>query len=143
MSHIFSKLIIEDNPTYVEELEKKYNIQLPPIFKAFVQTFKFGEFNATPKHDIIHQDDKIGYDGFNDSLEAAIEVYNSQGEFYTNPKLLPVIISGFYHQGICLSLNDNNPDQILLVKDHNDITLVANHILEFTSQLKEIHWDDF
>lgn len=142
MSHIFSTLILEDNPAYVEELEKKYNIELPPVFKAFVQTFKFGEFNPTPKHDVIHKDEKIGYDGFNTSLETAIEVYNSQGEFYTKPMLLPIIISGFYHQGICLSLN-NNPDQILLVKDHNDIVLIANHVLEFISQLKEIHWDDF
>lgn len=39
MSNIFSTLVLEQNPAYVDELEAKYNIQFPPIFKAFVQTF--------------------------------------------------------------------------------------------------------
>ncbi|GAA3522701.1 hypothetical protein GCM10022393_41670 [Aquimarina addita] len=142
MKNIFSTLVLEQDPSYVEKLEKKYDIELPPVFKAFVQTFKFGEFEPTSQHDVIHKDEKIGYDGFNTSLERSIEVYNSQGEFYTKPKLLPIIISGFYHQGICLDLK-KKPDQILLMKDHNDLVLVANNILEFISQLQEVHWNDF
>jgi hypothetical protein len=52
MSNIFSALALEQNPAYVDELEAKYNIQLPPIFKAFVQTFEFVKFNPTPQHKI-------------------------------------------------------------------------------------------
>ncbi len=42
MSNIFSTLALEQNPAYVDELEAKYNIKFPPIFKTFVQTFEFG-----------------------------------------------------------------------------------------------------
>ncbi len=141
MSHIFSALKLEDAPAYVEELEKKYGIELPPVFKAFVKTFKFGEFNPKPKHKIRHENSYIGYEYFNSSLEKAIQVYYDQGEIYTEPQLLPIIISGYYHQGICLGIGKDNADKILLVEDFDEFTFVAENILEFISGLKEIHWD--
>lgn len=141
--NIFSTLVLEQNPSYVEELEKKYNIQLPPIFKAFVQTFEFGKFEPTPKHKIMHSNEDIGYDGFGLNLEKDIKIYFNQGDTYTKPKVLPIITSGFYHYGICLGIDNNNADKIFLFEDPEEITLIANNILEFTSQLKEVHWDSF
>lgn len=139
--NIFSTLVLEQNPSYVEELEKKYNIELPPVFKAFVQTFEFGKFEPSPNHDIIHSNEKIGYDEFNTSLEKSMEVYLNQDTIYTKQKTLPIIISGFYHYGICLNLDKHNADKIILFEDYDKHTLVANNILEFISQLKEVHWD--
>ena len=141
MKNIFSTLVLEQNPSYVEELEKKYNIELPPIFKAFVQTFEFGKFELTPKHKILHTDENIGYESFNSSLEKAIKVYYDQDELYTTPKLLPIIISGFYHYGICVGIGKDNNDKIFLFEDYDDLTFISKNILEFTSQLKEVHWD--
>ncbi len=139
MKNIFSTLLLEENPSYVEELEKKYHIKFPPVFKAFVQTFKFGEFEPTSQHKIKHSDEEIGYDGFNSSLERTIEIYFDQDELYTEPKVLPIIISGFYHFGICLGLNQDNADKIFLYEDHDEFIMIANNILEFISQLKEVH----
>ncbi len=143
--NIFSTLVLEQNPSYVEELEKKYNIELPPIFKAFVQTFEFGKFEPTPKHRILHSNEKIGYDGFELTLEKYIQVYQDQDDLYINEKLLPIAVSGFYHFGICLGIGKDNTDKIILFEHNydNGLTLIANNILEFISQLKEVHWDSF
>jgi hypothetical protein len=65
MSNIFSTLTLEQNPAYVDELEAKYHIQLPPIFKAFVQTFEFGNMNPSPQHLIIHPNQDIASNLFN------------------------------------------------------------------------------
>lgn len=133
--NIFSTLVLEQNPSYVEELEKKYNIELPSIFKAFVQTFEYGKFNLTPGHNIIHSNEDLGYDGFGRSLERDIKIYFNQDEIYTNPQLLPIISSGFYHHGICLSLKNDN---IILFKGYEEHSLIAQNILEFITQLREI-----
>jgi len=143
MSNIFATLVLEQNPSYVEELEKKYNITLPPVFKAFCQTFQYGKFKPTPKHDIIHTNEYIGYEEFGDNLEGEIKICFGEPELYAEKKFLPIITSGYYHFGICLGFGKENADQILLYEDHNKIILVANNILEFISQLKEVHWDSF
>lgn len=141
MANIFSTLEIETNPSYVNELEQTHFIKLPPIFKAFVTTFQFGKFKPTPEHYILHSNEEIGYDGFNTSLANVITVYQEQEELYQNQELFPIIISGIYHFGICLGIGENNSDKIYLFEDHDDLTLIADNILEFISQLKEVHWD--
>lgn len=141
--NIFSTLVLEQNPSYVEELEKKYNIELPPVFKAFVQTFEFGKFKPSPKHRILHINNKIGYDGFELTLEKYIGVYKDQDDLYINEELLPVAVSGFYDFGICLGIGKDNSDKIILFEHNydNGLTEIASNILEFISQLKEVHWD--
>ena len=142
MNNIFGTLVLEKNPKYVEELEKKYNLNLPEIFKAFVKTFEFGKFEPTPKHNIKHSNEDLGYDEFNTSLEKAIKVFYDQGELYTELKVLPIIISGFYHYGICLGIGKDNYDKIFLFEDPTEeLKLISNNILEFISELKEVHWD--
>lgn len=140
MSNIFSILELESNPSYVEELEKKYAINLPPIFKAFVKTFRYGKLQPTPEHYIIHTNEEIGFDGFNHSLEKVFLVYREQGELYKTPELLPVIISGFYHFGICLGIGNDNSDKIFLFEDHDELIPVAENILEFISNLKKVRY---
>ncbi|MFK7900273.1 MAG: SMI1/KNR4 family protein [Cyclobacteriaceae bacterium] len=138
--NIFSTLVLEQNPSYVEELEKKYNIELPPIFKAFCQTFKYGKFNPSPKHDIEHTNDDIGYTGIELNLEECILVGLDEPEMYVDLNLFPIIVSGYYHFGICLGFGKDNADQILLYQDHDNLALVANNILEFIRQLNETPW---
>lgn len=139
MSNIFGTLVLEQNPQYVDELEAKYNIQLPPIFKAFVQTFEFGKFNPTPEHWIKHPNEDIGYEGFDNTLEDKINIYFDQGDYYQAHEILPIITSGFYPGGICLGLN-NNEDQIFLYKDSDELLLIASDMFQFIKQLKEVHW---
>ncbi len=141
MKNIFHTLILERNPKYVELLEEKYKINLPPVFKAFVQTFEFGKFSPSSEHFVIHRDKDICYDDFELNLEENIRVFYDQDDLYTKPKLLP-IMSSCYHFGICLGIGEKNADQIILYKDIGHFQLISNNILEFITQLKEIHWDD-
>lgn len=141
MRNIFSILTLEQNPAYVDELEAKYNIQLPPIFKAFVQTFEFGKINPDPQHMVRHPNKELGYEGFDLTLEESIRIYFEQGQYYQKEKILPIITSGMYSGGICLGINTLNTDKIILHKDYDEFPLIASDILQFIKQLKEVHWD--
>lgn len=143
MENIFAILSLEKKASYIEELETKYRIQLPPIFRAFVRTFEFGKFNPSEKHRVIHPNDSIGYDGMELSLEGYINVYFDQDDLYTESKLLPFAMSGFYPFGICVGLGSDNLDKIILFEHNydNGMKVIANDVFEFISQLEEVHWD--
>lgn len=114
MKNIFSTLVLEQNPAYVDRLEAKYDIQLPPVFKAFCRTFQYGKFEPSPKHKIKHIDKNIGYDGFGRNLERELKIGFGEPELYTDLHLFPIVTSGYYHFGICLGFGKENADQILL-----------------------------
>jgi hypothetical protein len=141
-NHIFATLSLEKNPQYVDELEKKYSIKLPPIFKAFVQTFEFGKFNPSLQHRIIHPDRGLGYEGFDNTLEEKIIIYFEQGSYFQTPKIFPIVTSGMYPGGICLGVGENNGDKIFLYKDYNEFSLIATDMLQFIKQLQEVHWNN-
>jgi hypothetical protein len=143
--NIFGCLILEKNSNYVEELEVKYEIQLPPIFKAFVQTFEFGKFNQTPEHFIKHPNKELGYDGFDLTLEENIKIYFEQGEYYQKDQVLSFATSGIFGSGFCVGLNHENKDKILInfETNENKFEVIAPNILQFIAELKEIHWNSF
>jgi len=144
-SNIFGTLSLEKNPQYVDVLEAKYNICLPPIFKAFVQTFEFGKFNPSPQHKIKHPNKDLGSIAFDLNLDEVLNVYVEQGDYYQNDKLLPIITSGIYASGICVGISDNNKDAIFLyVASINEKTRnISSNILQFIAELEEVHWDSF
>ena len=141
MTNIFGTLLLKQNPQYVEELEAKYNIQLPPIFKAFVKTFEFGKMISEPNHCIIHPNEELGYEGFRLSLEERLKVYHSVSNYYLNNKMLPIITSGIHDGGICISLVN---DKIYVLNEMTDerFVEVAQDILIFFSQLQQINFLD-
>ncbi len=142
-SNIFGTLVLEQNPAYVDELEEKYNIQLPPIFKAFVQTFEFGKMNPSPQHLIIHPNKDLGFDGMEDNLENKFIAYTDSGDYYHVPKVFPIIPSGIYAGGFCVGLSSENKDKILVNFEtiENKFEVIATDILHFIAELKEVHWD--
>lgn len=143
MSNIFGTLVLEQNPAYVEELEAKYNIKLPPIFKAFVQTFEFGKFNPSPQHLIVHPNQDLGYDGFNQSLETKFTIYQEQGDYFQKDNMMPIASSGIFGSGICVCLQGENKDMLFVNTEtiENKFEVIASNILQFISELREIHWD--
>lgn len=143
MSNIYSTLVLEQNPAYVDELEVKYNIPLPPIFKAFVQTFEFGKFNPSPQHRIIHPNKELGYTNFEHSLEKKFKIYSDVDFKYKQLGILPIIPSGIYQYGICVGLENEKKDAIYLYVDgvSETLRLIAPNILKFISEFKEAHWD--
>lgn len=143
-NHIFATLSLEKNPQYVDELEKKYSIKLPPIFKAFVQTFEFGKFNPSPQHRIKHPNKDLGSIAFDLNLDEVLNVYFEQGDYYQNDKLLPIITSGIYASGICVGISENNKDAIFLYVAGIDekLRMISPNILQFIAELKEVHWDN-
>lgn len=144
MSNIFSTLVLEQNPAYVDELEAKFNIKLPPIFKAFVQTFEFGKFNPRPQHKIKHPNKDYGSIAFDLKLDEVLNVYIEQGEYYQYDKILPIITSGIYASGICVGISEDNQDAIFLYIGGIDekLRLISPNILQFIAELQEIHWDN-
>lgn len=143
MSNIFNTLVLEQTPQYVEELEAKYNIQLPPIFKAFVQTFEFGKFNPKPQHIIIHPNDDLGFDGIEENLENKFVAYTEVGDFFQIPMAFPIIPSGIYGSGFCIGLSGVHSDKILINTEtiENVFEVISPNILQFIAELKEVHWD--
>ena len=143
MSHIFNTLSLEKNPQYVDELETKYSIKLPPIFKAFVQTIEFGRFNPSPQHKIIHPNRELGYNGFENSLEKKMKIFNDLEYEYATLRVFPIIPSGVYQHGICVGLEKEMSDRIVLFVDGRNeiIRLISPNILHFITELKEVHWD--
>lgn len=143
-NNIFGTLSLEQNPKYVDELEEKYSIKLPPIFKAFVQTFEFGKFNPTHEHFIIHPNEDLGYDGMEENLENKFIAYTTVGEYFQVPKMFPIIPSGIYGGGFCIGLTGENTDKLFLYVDGaNEIfRQIAPDIFQFIKQLKEVHWDN-
>jgi len=143
MNNIFSTLVLEQNPAYVNELEFKYNVQLPPIFKAFVQTFEFGKINLLPQHILIHPNKDLGFDGMEDNLENKFIAYKEAGDFFQLPKVFPIIPSGIYASGFCVGLSGDNVDKILVNFEtiENKFEVITSNILRFIAELKEVHWD--
>ena len=142
-NNIFATLSIEQNPAYVDELEVKYNIQLPPIFKAFVQTFEYGILKISPQHIIIHPNRDLGYDGMEGNLENKFIAYKESGDFFQVPKAFPIIPSGIYGSGFCVGLTGEYTDKILVNFEtiENKFEVIAPNILQFIAELKEVHWD--
>ena len=144
MKNIFGYLLLEQNPNYVGELEEKYNIQLPPIFKAFVQTFEFGKLETEPKHSLKHPNEELGFGGLETHLENKFIAYSEIGDYYQTDMMLPIIPSGIYAGGICLGLKDENADGIFLYTEDWDekFELISENILKFVSELRQVHWNE-
>jgi len=140
-NNIFGTLSLEQNPKYVDELEERYSIKLPPIFKAFVQTFEFGKFNPSPQHKIVHPNKELGYEGFDNTLEEKINIFFEQGDYFQEPRIFPVITSGMYPGGICVGMDEDNKDKVFLYIGHLELLLIAPDIFQFIKQLREVHWD--
>jgi hypothetical protein len=142
-NNIFSTLSLEPNPQYVNELEAKYSIKLPPILKAFVQTFEFGKCTPSPQHLIIHPNSDLGFDGMEGNLEEKFIIYTELGDFFQVPKVFPLIPSGIFGSGFCIGLAGENIDKVLINFEtiENKFEVIAPDILQFIAQLKEVHWD--
>jgi hypothetical protein len=142
-NNIFSTLSLEQNPQYVSELEAKYAIKLPPILKAFLETFEFGKFTPSPQHVIIHPNKDLGFDGMESNLESKFIAYTEIGDFFQVPKVFPLITSGIYSSGFCIGLTGENTDSVLINFEtiENKFEVIAPNILQFIAQLKEVHWD--
>ncbi len=142
--NIFSTLVLEQNPSYVEELEKKYNIQLPPVFKAFCEVFALTSIQPSDNHYLLYQDKEVGFEEFEQSLEELISVYITQGEYYQNNKMLPIATSGIHSGGICIGLEGKDQDKIFVDNEsyNNRFQPIASNILDFINKLYEVHFDN-
>ncbi|HEY8898679.1 MAG TPA: SMI1/KNR4 family protein [Niastella sp.] len=142
-NNIFATLSLEQNPQYVGELEAKYSIKLPPILKAFLETFEFGKLTPSPQHTILHPNRDLGFDGMEDNLENKFIAYTEAGDYFQAPKVFPIIPSGIYGSGFCIGLTGENTDKVLINFEtiENKFEVIAPNILQFIAQLKEVHWD--
>ena len=144
MKNLFGnfQLIPNDQKGYIEELEKKYNISLPPIFKAFNQTFIINSLKPDQDHHLYHLDEELGFEKFDFSIIEIIKLYLDVGEPHKTYKMLPIATSSMHSGGICVCLDDLNNDKIFINDEMSSeqFTLIANDILDFISQIKQFNY---
>lgn len=146
MKNIFRNfdLVPENEKGYVTELEEEFNISLPPVFKAFCQTFFLKSIRPSDSHYLLYQDEEVGFEAFEQSIEELISVYLEQGEYYQQSKMLPIATSGIHSGGICVGLDGASKDKIFVNNEvyANRFQLISDNILDFTTKLYEVHFDD-
>ncbi|MBK6264770.1 SMI1/KNR4 family protein [Marivirga sp. S37H4] len=139
MNNIFGnfELVPNEQKGYVDELEKEFNVSLPPIFKTFCQTFVLNSLTPNENHHVIHPNEDLGYEGFRKSLVDRLKVYSNTGDYYQNDRMLPIITSGIHNGGICVSLDN---DEIYVLNEMTDerFVKISKNIFEFISQLQQI-----
>lgn len=120
-------------------------VELPPIFKLFISTFKIESATPPEDHYLVHSDPELGFEGFEISISERIDVYADSPEFYQSKALLPFADSGIYSTGICIGIGSDNTDKVFIEDELSPIGLkeIAPNIFEFVSQLKFDHFDNY
>ena len=136
----FQHFEIRPDKKHVSELEEKFQIQLPPIFKIFNETFILESF-AQPNREgfwVNYPDDEVGFSGFDCSLEFNIDNYLKEYAHNNIFKgLLPFASSGIYPSGICVGLEGANRDKICIQVEINnwEVKVINENIFEFIQDL--------
>lgn len=123
----------------VEELEKKYSVFLPPLYKLFIETFKLPLLKS-PAFIAYYPDKEVGFDDFNDNLERIIEIYSSE-DSYNKKGMLPIIRSGIHSGGICVCISNNEHKDKIFLNDEtieSKYQLLSDNIFEFVRGLIEV-----
>ncbi len=138
------QIIPKDKRGGVLELEKKYDIILPPIFKAFCEIFALTSIVPSNNHYLLYEDEEVGFEEFEQSIEELMIVYIEQGDNYQKDKMLPIATSGIHSGGVCLGLEGENQDKIFVDNEVYDgrFQPIASNILDFIDKLYEVHFDD-
>ena len=136
----FQHFEIRPDKKHVSELEEKFQIQLPPLFKLFNETFILESFKQ-PNLDgfwVNYPDEEVGFSDFECSLEFNINNYIEQyapNEMLSG--LMPFATSGIYHNGICVGLEGIYRDKICIQIEINnwEVKVINENIFEFIQDL--------
>lgn len=133
------KVVSDNEKGYVEKLEQKYSISLPPIFKAFCKAVYLNSLKADEGYRLYHPDEELGFDGFEFTLNELLSYYLEVGEPHTKFKMIPIATSDIHAGGICLCYDGINSDKIFVNDEmsNDQFVEVATDILDFISQLKQ------
>ncbi|WP_103068641.1 SMI1/KNR4 family protein [Aquimarina sediminis] len=139
----------------IEEIEKQNEVQLPPVYKSFLnvlnpyfthQTYKVSDsreansfiayiYSSKNKDSYSIDDDELSLENFMDINELFIcEGYKHYVNQYG---LLPISIHGF-NGGLLVGINEDNQDEIYLTQDTEEINFIANNIYEVLLNIKPI-----
>jgi len=131
----------------IDKLENSYSIKLPPLYRAFVETFVLGEDliisdkYCSSNESLLHasyfvyeENREVMFGGFNDinkalSLKNEVEEWNSNG-------YIPIGYCGF-NGGIVLGTEGESVDEIILHDFDGDVEFmpIAKNIFEFVRGL--------
>ena len=134
-------LVPENEKGYVVELEKEFNISLPPVFRAFCQTFILNALKPDENHHIIHPNEELGYEGFQKTLRQRLTIYLNAGDYYKSHEMLPIATSGIHAGGICVSIEN---DSIYVLNEMTDerFVKISDNILNFIKELYQLNYLD-
>lgn len=145
MKNLFGnfELVPENEKGYVEELEKEFDISLPPVFKAFCQTFVLNSLKPDKDYRIFHPDEELGFYGFDFKIKELLDYFQEVGEPHSERKMLPIAISSIHSGGICVCLKSNSDIDKIFVNDEmsdDEFVEVSSDIFDFISQLDQFNF---
>jgi hypothetical protein len=124
-----------DEKFNAEALEKAFNLEFPPLFRVFIETFKIETFKF---QGIVHTHENVGFHHFKNPIEKFLAIYKEQGWYYQERQMLPFAISGQHSGGICVGMNGDERDKIFIDNEMYDgrFEIIANNVFEFVRGLQ-------
>lgn len=148
----FRKKVIDTTP-----LEKKYGIELPPIYKSFIsvfdpcfahikvkkkgqenfQSFVYPFYSSSVLKDYTYDDDELSFDYFREVKEVLSSERSNEGYL----KDLLFIAHHAYSGGLLVGIGEHNKDQIFHNTDSTIITYMADNIFELLQKMQLVQYD--
>lgn len=146
MKNIFGNfdLVPENEKGYVAELEKEFNTSLPPIFKAFCQTFVLNSLKPDENHHIFHLDENLAFDEIESDLRNLMKSYLNESDYIKESKMFKFATSEIHSGGILISLEGDYIDKVFvdIENESNRFTLVAESIFDFITQIQQYDYSN-
>ncbi len=144
MKNIFGnfQITFESKQSDITELERKYEINLPPIFRLFCETFVLNSLKPDTDHHIFHPNEELGFDGFGFSLNELLEYFQNVGEPYQKMKMLPIATSSIHSGGICVCFDSENMDKIFQNDEmaNDGFVEIGKNIFDFVKELEQFKY---
>lgn len=146
MKNIFGnfELVPEIEKGYVEDLEKEFNIILPPIFKAFCQTFILNSLKPDEGHHIYHPDENLAFDEIEYDLRNLMKSFLNESDYIKESKMFKFATSEIHSGGIVISLEGKDIDKVFIDIENEStrFTFVAESIFDFITQIQQYDYSN-
>jgi hypothetical protein len=155
--NILKFLQFRDKVLDIKELEDKYQIKLPPIYRSFITVFKpcfghikykrkesegFGSFvipmySSIEKENYTSDDDELSFDFFKEADEMLSWPPSNEG--YLKDYLF--IGNHGYSGGLLVGIGEENQDKIFHNTDNIIISYIAENIFELLQKFRLTKYD--
>ncbi len=146
MKNIFGNfdLVPQNEKGYVEELEKEFNISLPPVFKTFCKTFILNSLKPDEGHHIFHPDENLAFDEIKYDLRNLMKSYLNESDYIKKFEMFKFATSQIHSGGILISLRGKNIDKVFvdIENESGRFRFVAESIFDFITQIQQYDYSN-